>query len=110
MPFLTRCGRCQAVFDSQFGAELVELVRARRAPLAQAEEAVGERLPPRHCRSDQWRSNGSIGQDGADADRASAFQVTQVAPSWRHRFKPDGAGRALAAVLALKMRMNTRAE
>jgi len=26
----------------------------------------GELDPPRHCLSDQWRSNGSIGEDGVD--------------------------------------------
>jgi hypothetical protein len=107
MPFLTRCGRRRAVFDPRFGAEPVERLRARRGPPAQAEEAVGERLAPRHCLSDQWRSNGSIGAYRADADRAGAFEVAQTAPSWRHRFKPDGAGRALAAFFALKMRMRT---
>jgi hypothetical protein len=74
-----RCGRGQAVFDTRPGAEPVERVRARRGTPAQAEEAVGELLPPRHCRSDQWRSNGSIGQDDADADRAGALQVAQEA-------------------------------
>jgi hypothetical protein len=78
-----RCGRGQAVFDAQLGAELVERGRARRGAPAQAEQAVGERLA-------------AIGQDDADADRAGAFEVTEAAPSWRHRPKPDGAGRALA--------------
>jgi len=42
----------QAVLDAQFGAELVEFVVARRGTLAQAEQAVGELLAPRHCLSD----------------------------------------------------------
>jgi hypothetical protein len=72
---LRRLGRGQSVLDAQFGAELVELVFACGRALAQAEQAVGELLAPRHCLSDQWRSNGSIGQNGPAPDRAGALQV-----------------------------------
>jgi hypothetical protein len=65
----------QAVLDAQLGAELVEFVVACGRALAQAEQAVGELLAPRHCLSDQWRSNGSIGQDGPAPDRAGALQI-----------------------------------
>jgi hypothetical protein len=71
MLFLTRCGRGQAVFEAQLGAELVERGRARRGALAQAEEAVGELFFV-------------VRENGADADRAGALQVAQTAPSWRH--------------------------
>jgi hypothetical protein len=73
------------VFDPRFGAALVERLRARRGQLAQAEEAVAERRAPRPCRSDQWRSNGSIGAYRADADRAGTFEVTEAAPLKTHR-------------------------
>ena len=41
---LRRFRWCQAVLDIQVSTELVELVFARRGPLAQAEQAIGERL------------------------------------------------------------------
>ena len=41
---LRRLRRGQAVLDLEGGAERVELVRASRGPLAQAEEPVGEFL------------------------------------------------------------------
>ena len=59
--------RSEAVFDAQLGAEQVEQVRARGCALAQAEEAIRELLAV-------------IGQDGADAERAGALQVTQKPP------------------------------
>jgi hypothetical protein len=59
---LGRFRRGQAVLDAELGAERVELVRARRGALAQAEEAVGE-------------LGAVIGQNGADTDRADLFQV-----------------------------------
>jgi hypothetical protein len=65
------------VFETRSGAAPVERVPARRRAPAQAEQAVGERLVV-------------VRENGADADRAGALQVAQAAPSWHHRFKPDG--------------------
>jgi hypothetical protein len=49
LPFLKRCGRGQAVFDAQFGAELVERGRARRGAPARGGGAGAALcvLPPR---------------------------------------------------------------
>lgn len=57
-------GRGQAMLDAQFGAELVELMLARRGALAQAEQAIGELFSV-------------IRENGADVDRAGALQVAQ---------------------------------
>ena len=51
------------MFDVQGGAEPVKLVPARRGTLAQAEQTVGEFLAV-------------VGENGADAQRAGAFQIT----------------------------------
>ena len=50
------------MFDSEFGAELIKLVPAGGATFAQTEQPVGEFAA-------------IISQDGADADRAGAFQI-----------------------------------
>ena len=52
----------QAVFDVEVGAQQIKFVLAAGAAFAQTKEAVGELLSV-------------IGQNGADAQRAGAFQV-----------------------------------
>ena len=54
--------RAEAMLDAKLGAEPIELVLAGGAAPAQAEQAVGEFAA-------------AIGLGGADAQRASAFQV-----------------------------------
>ena len=76
----------QAVFDVEGGAELVERVRARGRPLAQAEEPVSELLAVANGRSEQWRNHRQLRENGADADRADVFQIAQ---------EPPGVGRGL---------------
>jgi len=58
--------RGKAMVDAQVGAEQIELVLAGGGAFAQAEQAVGEFLA-------------IIGENGADADRAGAFQVAKKA-------------------------------
>jgi hypothetical protein len=54
---LRRLRRSQAVLDPQIGTELVDLVRASRLALAQAEEAVGDVLAIVHaCNVDAARA------------------------------------------------------
>ena len=60
------------MFDSEFGAELVELVPAGGASFAQAEQAIGEFLA-------------IVGENCADAYRAGPFQIAQEAPGIRCR-------------------------
>jgi len=68
------------------GAELIELVLAGGVALAQAEQAVGERLAARHWARTNGAVDGSLGQHRADADRAGPFQIAQ---------KPAGIGGSL---------------
>ena len=56
--------RGQAVLDIEVGAKLIELVPVCGFAFAQTEQAVSEFLPV-------------VGQNGADAQRASPFQVAQ---------------------------------
>jgi hypothetical protein len=74
MPFVWGA---QSVFDAEISADQVELLMACRGAFAQIEETVGELLPPRHRLSDQWRSNGLIGQSRHDPGWAGPFQITQ---------------------------------
>ena len=67
---LGRSWRGQTVFDIQFGAELVELMLARRSTLAQAEEAIGELFSV-------------VRENRADADRAGTLKIAQEAPGIR---------------------------
>ncbi len=73
----------KTMFDSEFGAELVELVPAGGASFAQAEQAIGEFLA-------------IVGENYADAYRAGPFQIAR------------DKRRALAAVLDLQTRTNTQ--
>ena len=71
-----------AVFDAKVAAQQIELVLAGGRALAQAEQAVGERLAARH-----WaRTNGALGQHRSDVDRAGPFEIVQ---------KPAGIGGGL---------------
>ena len=63
---LRRLGRGQAVLNSEFGAELIELMRPGCSALAQAKEAVGELLAV-------------VRQNGADAQWAGPLRITQKA-------------------------------
>ena len=63
---LGRLGRGQAVLNSEFGAELIELMLPALCALAQAKEAVGELLAVAR-------------QNGADAQWAGLLQITQEA-------------------------------
>lgn len=56
----------KAVVDAEFGAQLVELMLARRSTLAQTKEAVSKFLT-------------IIRKNGANAQRTSALKVTQEA-------------------------------
>ena len=67
---LWQLGRGQAVLDAKPGTKPVELVLASRGALAQAGQAVGERLAV-------------IGQNGADADRPGPLQVAREPPGSR---------------------------
>ena len=78
--------RGEAVFDVEVGAQLVERVLAGGRALAQAEQAVGERLAARHRARTNGAVNGSLGQHRSDADRAGSLQVAQ---------KPAGVGSGL---------------
>ena len=65
------------MLDAEVGAELIELVPPGGLAFAQTEQTIGEFLTPRHCLSDQWRSNVSISQDRPDPDGAAPFQIAQ---------------------------------
>ena len=70
--------RGQAVLDAEVGAQLVERVPAGGAAFVQPEQAVGEFLAARHCPRTNG-GHGSLGQYGADAYRAGAFEIAQKA-------------------------------
>ena len=63
------------MFDTKFGAEPVELMVPRSGPCPRGEAPVSEIFSPRQCLSDQWRSNGSIGQYLGNLDRAGPVQI-----------------------------------
>lgn len=72
-------GRGQAMLDAQFGAELVELMLARRGALAQAEQAIGElfSVAPTEGISRDGRNSGarSLSLQARTARGAMASQI-----------------------------------
>jgi hypothetical protein len=84
------------VLDLEGRAERVELVRARRCTLAQAEEPIRELLAV-------------VGKNGADADSLPGRALQSNVPrGGQARSRSRRKRRALAAVLAVKMRMKTQ--
>ena len=62
-------------------AQLIEFGLAGRAAFAQTQQAVGELLAARHWARTNGTVNVSLAKYGADAHRASPFQVAQEAAS-----------------------------